>query len=61
MVDGVLDEDRPKKARAGLTVAIPVTGNQSTKLAWSRGASKSIGSDFTISSVGYQFFRFDRP
>jgi hypothetical protein len=42
-------------------VAIPVTRNQSIKLAWSRGASTSIGSDFTIDSVGYQFLWFDRP
>ena len=58
-IDGVVNEDLQKNSRVGLTVAIPVTRNQSVKFAWSRGASTTIGSDFTTYSVGYQFLWFD--
>jgi hypothetical protein len=61
-IDGVLNADLQKNSRVGLTLAIPVTRNQSVKFAWSRGASTSIGSDFSTYSVGYQFLWFDsRP
>jgi len=59
-IDGVLNEDLQKNSRVGLTLAIPIARNQSLKFAWSRGASTSIGSDFTTYSVGYQFLWFDR-
>jgi hypothetical protein len=58
-VDGVINEDLQKNSRVGLTLAIPVTRNQSLKFAWSRGASTSIGSDFATYSVGYQFLWLD--
>ena len=58
-LDGVLNADLQKNSRVGLTLAIPVTRDQSIKFAWSRGASTSIGSDFTTYTVGYQFLWFD--
>jgi hypothetical protein len=58
-IDGVLNADLQKNSRVGLTVAVPIARNQSLKFAWSRGASTSIGSDFTTYSVGYQLLWFD--
>lgn len=59
-VDGVHNLDLQKNSRVGLTLAIPVTARQSIKLAWSKGASTRIGSDFTTYTIGYQLLWFDR-
>lgn len=58
-VNGVIQEDLQKNSRVGVTLAIPIARNQSFKFAWSRGASTSIGSDFTTYSFGYQLFWLD--
>jgi hypothetical protein len=45
-VDGVPRFDQKSNTRAGLTLSVPLTPHQSLKLAWSRGATTRIGSDF---------------
>ena len=60
-INGVLNSDLLKNSRVGLTASIPFTRRSSLKFAWSRGATTSIGADFSTYSVGYQFLWFDRP
>ena len=57
---GRLDNDRQDNSRVGLTAAIPLSRSSSIKLAWAKGATTRIGSDFTTYSIGYQFRWLDR-
>lgn len=54
-VDGQLNLDLQRNARVGGTVSFPLTGRQSLKLAYSRGAYTTIGADFDAFVVGYQY------
>lgn len=60
-VNGVKKADFQKNSRAGLTFALPVARRQSLKLAYSTGATTTIGGDFDAVSVSYQLVWFDRP
>lgn len=57
---GTLDANRLDNSRIGVTAAIPLSRNQSIKLAWARGATTRIGADFTTYSIGYQFRWLDK-
>jgi hypothetical protein len=59
-LDGQPRGDLFKNARVSLTGSVPLGRRQSIKLFWSRGATTSIGADFTIYSVSYQILWFDR-
>ncbi len=59
-LNGVLNADLQKNARVSLTGSVPLTRRQSLKFFWARGATTSIGADFTTYSLSYQFFWFDR-
>lgn len=59
-INGVLNSDLQNNSRVSLTASVPVARNQSLKLFWARGATTSIGADFTTYSVSYQFVWFDR-
>ncbi len=54
-VDGIRKADRQEATRLGLTLSMPLTGDQSLKVAWSDGASTRIGSDFTTWTVAWQY------
>lgn len=54
-VDGVHNEDLQKTSRIGITVSVPLTSEQSLKVAWSDGATTRIGADFTTWTVAWQY------
>lgn len=52
--------DLQKNSRVSLTASVPIARRQSLKFFWARGATTSIGADFTTYSLSYQFLWFDR-
>ena len=54
-VNGVLNEDRKKNARIGATFSLPLTRQQSVKLAWAKGVTTRIGGDLNMFVVGWQY------
>ena len=59
-VDGVANYDRQESTRAGVTLAIPFARRHSLKLAFARGTSVRVGSNFDTLSVGWQILWLDR-
>ena len=53
-IDGVDNNDRQSNSRLGGTLALPVGGRHSVKLAVSRGAIIRFGANFTTYSIGWQ-------
>jgi hypothetical protein len=60
-VDGGDLTQRQNNARLGATLAMPVGGRQSVKIAFSTGASTRTGADFSTLAVGWQVVWIDRP
>jgi len=54
-VNGMVNDDRKSNSRVGLTVSLPVTGQQSLKLYASTGATARAGGDFTTAGVIWQY------
>jgi len=54
-LDGVPRLDRQSNTRAGLTLSVPLTPNQSLKLNWSDGATTRIGSDFNTWGIFWTY------
>jgi len=54
-IDGVLNEDRQKNARVGATFSLPLTPQQSVKLAWAKGVTTRIGGDLNLFAAGWQY------
>lgn len=54
IVDGVHNEDLQKTSRVGVTLSVPLVGEQSLKIAWSDGTATRIGADFTTWTVAWQ-------
>lgn len=54
-VDGVGNADLQKTSRIGMTLSVPVTRQQSVKLAWSEGMTTRIGTDFTTWTAAWQY------
>ena len=59
-LDGVPRLDLLKNSRVSLTGSVPLGRRQSIKLFWSKGATRSLGANFTTYSVAYQILWFDR-
>ena len=57
-VDGVANADRQENSRVGVTLALPVTGTHSLKLAWARGVSARSGSNLETFAIAWQYFWF---
>jgi len=57
-LNGVPQHDRQNNSRGGATVSIPVGKGQSLKLAWARGVSTRIGSDFDTIGAAWQMAWF---
>jgi hypothetical protein len=58
-LDGVPRADLQKNSRVSLTGSVPLGRRSSLKLFFARGATTSIGANFTTYSVAYQFLWFD--
>ena len=58
-VDGVSDRNRQDNSRVGLTLAVPVSKQNSIKLAWSKGVSARFGGDLETYSLSWQYLWFD--
>jgi hypothetical protein len=48
-----------KNSRIGITASIPITGHQSVKLSYARGAYVRFGGDYQIFTVGWQYSWID--
>jgi hypothetical protein len=59
-ISGGAPTDRQSNIRLGATLSLPITKNQSLKVAYSDGVSGRIGSAFTTISVGWQYAWIDR-
>src|SRR5262249_28199746 len=57
-VDGVLDDDRQKNSRVGVTLALPLGHGHGLKLAGARGATTRFGQNFTTVGLTYQYLWF---
>jgi outer membrane putative beta-barrel porin/alpha-amylase len=57
-VDRVLNPDRQRNARAGMTLSIPTVGQQSVKLSYSTGTTTRRGSDFNTFNATWQLVIF---
>lgn len=57
-VNGKKNNDRQDNTRTGVTLAIPVAKQQWVKIAWSRGVSTRIGSDFDLIGATWQILWF---
>ena len=53
-VNGRQNSDLQRNSRVGITMARPLSGGRTLRLALSRGAYTSIGADFTSVSVAFQ-------
>jgi len=54
-VDGVRSDDLQDNSRVGITLALPVNRNNSVKLFASNGVHTSIGTDFFMAGIIWQF------
>jgi hypothetical protein len=54
-VDGVANADRQKNSRIGVTLALPVVGTHSVKLAWAKGVTARVGSNLETLAVAWQY------
>jgi hypothetical protein len=59
-LDGVPRGDLLNNSRVSLTGSVPLGRRSSIKLFWGRGATTSIGANFTTYSVSYQILWLDR-
>jgi hypothetical protein len=59
-LDGVPRLDLLKNSRVSVTGSVPLGRRQSLKVFYSRGATRSLGANFTTYSVAYQILWFDR-
>jgi hypothetical protein len=57
-VDRVLNPDLQRNVRAGVTLSIPIVGQQSVKLSYSTGTTTRRGSDFNTFNATWQLVMF---
>ena len=57
-VDGVLNPDLQRNARLGVTLSIPIVGQQSIKFVYSTGATTGRGSDLITIDATWQLVMF---
>ena len=60
-VNGKRNSDSQRNSRAGATVAIPITSNQSLKFSYAGGAYVRIGGNYRTVSAGWQYSWFGKP
>lgn len=58
-VNGVANADRQENSRMGVTLAMPVKGRHTVKLAWAKGVSARSGSNLETFAVAWQYAWFD--
>ena len=56
-VDGVLNPDLQRNTRVGVTLSVPIVGQQSLKFVYSTGTSTRRGSDFNTFNVTWQLVK----
>jgi hypothetical protein len=53
-LNGQANSDRQDNTRAGITISVPLTRDQSLKFAWTQGVSTRIGSSFETFALTWQ-------
>lgn len=59
-VDDVSDRNRQENSRAGVTLALPLSPQNSIKLAWSKGVTARFGGDLESWSLSWQYLWFNK-
>lgn len=60
-INGAQRNDSARNSRVGATLSLPLTGHQSLKFSFSRGAYVLVGGDYKTMSVGWQYTWLDKP
>ena len=58
VLNGIANEDRQRNSRVGATFSLPLTRQQSIKMAWAKGVSTRIGGNLNTFVVGWQYAWF---
>ena len=57
-INGAVNADTQKNSRVGATFSLPVTQQQSLRVAWARGVTARIGGKLNTLAVGWQYAWF---
>jgi hypothetical protein len=55
VVNGIVNKDRQRNTRVGATFSLPLTQQQSLKVAWAKGVTTRIGSSLNSLVFGWQY------
>ena len=55
VLNDVTNDDRQKNSRIGATCSLPLTQQQSVKIAWAKGVTARIGGNLNTIAVGWQY------
>jgi hypothetical protein len=58
VLNGIANDDRQRNSRIGTTFSLPITRQQSLKVAWAKGVTTRIGGDLNTVVVGWQYAWF---
>ncbi len=58
VLNGTANEDRQRNSRIGATFSMPLTQEQSVKVAWAKGVTTRIGGNLNTVVVGWQYAWF---
>lgn len=58
VLNGTANEDRQRNSRIGATFSLPLTQEQSVKVAWAKGVTTRIGGNLNTVVVGWQYAWF---
>ncbi len=57
-LNGIANEDRQKNSRIGATFSLPLTQQQSVKIAWAKGVTTRIGGNLNTIAIAWQYAWF---
>jgi hypothetical protein len=57
-LNGVQNADRQRNTRIGATFSLPLTQQQSVKVAWAKGVTTRTGGDLNTIAIGWQYVWF---
>ena len=58
VLNGIANEDRKRNSRVGATFSLPLTQQQSLKVAWAKGVTTRVGGNLNTVVVGWQYAWF---
>ena len=58
ILNGIENDDRQRNSRIGATFSLPITRQQSLKVAWAKGVTTRVGGNLNTVAVGWQYAWF---